>query len=335
MYKFLIKYDFLFIIPFEETYFYTTLLPKKVKFSREILKLNYLKFSPYQETYITHILQKNLLYLWFYEKKRTQKILIPESYLAYKILKEKNENTLYIINDKPLKVLIIDNGKLVSTFTMDTYSELTITLSMEEFQISHKVEISQEEYSALITQSLQSLKIKELIAFNQLTLDKKTLLNNIIENFTYPFVTLVLLSMIVSYTQTLYLKTQIDELKSVYKEKKELNKDKKQALKKHNKEIKKYKKFIKKELQFIGPITLMDALYTVFKNDDTAYLTLFRLRENILEIRIQTNMNPILFLNRLNTLKYFKSVVIKNTYKPRNSMKIVTYEIEVKKIEEL
>jgi len=67
MYKILSKYNFITILPFSDIFFYTTTLPKKIDFSQELLRLNYLKYSPYSTSHIISTMDKNQLQIWFYK----------------------------------------------------------------------------------------------------------------------------------------------------------------------------------------------------------------------------------------------------------------------------
>ena len=39
--------------------------------------------------------------------------------------------------------------------------------------------------------------------------------------------------------------------------------------------------------------------------------------------------------NRLNEIKYFRRVIIENTHKPKNEMKIISYDIDVKMLKDV
>ncbi len=335
MYKILSKYNFITILPFEDTFFYTTTLPKKIKFSKELIELNYLKYSPYSSSNIINRVDSQHLMLWYFKERVDSAVIIPESYLLYEELKKNREDAVYIVNDTIVKIIVIKESKLLSAFTLDNLDEMVINLTMDEFQVFKRVEVDKESYNKLTENSLNELSLKEVFKFNQLSLDRKDLLKVAVDKLSYPLSLLVLLAMLVSYTQTALLKSEIEDLKESYKSKKDENREIKKYVKEHNKEVKKWKEFIKKELRYIGPITILDALYTIFKDDEKAYLTSVFINENRLQIRIQTDINPVEFLNRLNKIDYFSNVVIQNTHKPRNKMKITSYDITLKMMKDI
>jgi len=131
------------------------------------------------------------------------------------------------------------------------------------------------------------------------------------------------------------LESEINELNNIYTAEKIKNKEIKKYIKKHNSQVKIWKEFVSKELVFVGPIILLDNIYEIFKEGEKAYLMSISINATKMNIKIQTDLNPVEFLNRLNEIKYFSRVVIQNTRKPRNNLPIISYDIDVKMIKDL
>lgn len=335
MYKSLLKYNLLTILPFQDTFFYTEKLPKKVNFTKELIRVNYLKHSSFANPNIIYKIEDKKILVWYFKENINTPVIIPESFIAYRELRKYNEDAIYIVDDEIIKVVVIKDRKLLSLFTLSELDNLTIELTMDEFQLFKRVDISTHEYQTLIQKSLKSLTFKDFYNFIQVSLDRKTVLKSAIDKFSYPLSALIIFAIFVSYIQNSILQSEIEDLKKSYQVEKEKNKKIKSFVKKHNKEVKKWKGFINKELRFIGPIAILDSIYTTFHKGEKAYIISVVLNANNLVIKVQTDMNPIIFLNRLNKIEYFSNVVIQNTYKPRNKMKITTYEITVKTLKEL
>lgn len=335
MYKILAKYGFITILPFEDTFFYATSLPKDIKFSQELLRLNYLKYSPYQNSNILSILKNRQLMLWFHKTSVASPIIMPESYILFKELKNRNQNAIYIIHDRVIKVLVIKDSQLLSSFTLDALDDATIALSRDEYQVSKVIKINKAEYEELKRVSLNKLTLKELYEFNQLELDRKTILNSFVEKASYPLSALVVFAIFVSYIQSSFLQKEIDDLKKTYTIEKDKNRDIKHFIKEHNSQVEKYQDFTKKELMQVEPLALLKSVYTIFKDDEKAYLIDVSVSENKMLLKIQTDVNPVVFLNRLNEIKYFSRVVIQNTHKPKKEMKIISYDLDVKMIKDI
>lgn len=335
MFKRLEKYGFITILPFQETYFFPTNLPKKVKLSKEIVDLNYLKYSPFKNPTVLTYSEDTQLLIWFYPHAIEKIIVLPESYLAFRELKKKSEDALYIIKDKIIKVIAIKNNSFVGAFTLDEMDETTIALNMDEYQLSKKVYLSQVEYATLIKNSQKSISYKELYTFTQIELDKKVLLAKFVDKATYPLVALLLFAMLISYIQGKILSANIDQLEQSYKSEKAKNKQIKKAIREHNKEVKKYLKFSQKELAYVGPIILLEAIYRIFPEGDKTYIESITIYGTTMTLQIATNDNPIKYLNRLSDIEYFSQVVIQSSRKPKNGMKIVTYDIQIKMLKDV
>lgn len=336
MYNILSKYNFITVLPFSSTFFHATILPKKLKFTKELLALNYSKFAPYQNPNIINLSNDKHLMLWFYKQEVDSLIVVPESYIIYKELKPNKQDSIYIMQDiNIIKVIIIKNQQLINVFTLDTFDEEVITLSMDEAQVFNKIHINSNEYATLKEKALNSLTLKEFYLFHRLDLDRKKILNQLIDKTSYPLAFFIIFAIFVSYLQENMLESKIDTLKERYKTQKSKNSEIKTYIKTHNKEVKKWKLFVQKELVYIEPMKILDKIYTIFKEDDKAYLVDILINGDKASLRIQTDMNTITFLNRLNDIKYLKRVVIQNTYKPKNEMKIIYYDIEIKKFKEI
>jgi len=335
MYKILSKYNIITVVPFEETFFYTTELPKNIKFSQDLIKFNYLKYSPYKNPSILNIVQDKKLLIWYQKEKVNSSIVIPESYVLYKELCKNTQDAIYIIKDNLIKILVIKNTVLLSSFVIDNIDEDIIKLTMDEFQISKIVNIETQEYMSLKTKALAGLSIKDFLLFNQLKLDRKTLMKTFVNKASYPIAALTVFSMFVSYMNSNILESEINELNNIYTAEKIKNKEIKKYIKKHNSQVKIWKEFVSKELVFVGPIILLDNIYEIFKEGEKAYLMSISINATKMNIKIQTDLNPVEFLNRLNEIKYFSRVVIQNTRKPRNNLPIISYDIDVKMIKDL
>ena len=335
MYRVLSKYNLITVLPFIDTFFHSAQLQKKVKLSKELLKINYLKYSPFINPNIMTVTSDEQLMLWFYSKKIETPIVIPESYLLFKELSKSKQDAIYIIHDTIIKILVIKESRLISAFTLNSIDENSILLSMDEYHISKRVDIQIQEYQTLQQSSLQKLTFSDLYHFNQLNFDRNTLLPKFIEHASYPITALIVFAILVSYTQEKMLTSEIENLKASYDKEKTKNQEIKIFIKEHNKEVKKWQNFVQKELTYVGPITLLTSLYDIFDEDKKAHLVDVSINGNKMLVKLATDENPVVFLNKLNSIKYISSVIIQNTFKPRDSMKIISYDIEIKMLKDV
>jgi len=334
MFNTLLKYKIITILPFENSFYYTSALSNKIRLSKELISINYSKYSPFINPNQVHLFRDNQLFLWFYAYNIKSPIIIPESYLAYSELKKKNEDAIYIIHDTIYKILVIKDSILKSIFTLESLDENILHLSMDEYKISKKTYVSQKEYRTIIKKSQKFLKYKDFFVFSQFDLDRKLVGKYFIEKFSYPLAVLVVFAIMVSYIQGKTLQLQIEKLKKEYQIEKQKNNSIKKYISKHNKEVKLYKKFVKSELKFVEPMALLEEVYNIFDEGDKSYINIFRINGTNLELHVKMNENPIKYLNKLNKIKNFKKVILKRTIKPTKGFKTIIYDIEVKLLQD-
>ncbi len=330
MFNALKKYNFITVLPFEDTYLYVTTLPQKIKLSKELISINYLKHSPYQNPHIVSLIEQKQLSLWFYKHNKQENIVIPESYLAYKELNKNNEDALYITEDSPHKLIIIKNSTLLDAFTLEDIDQTTINLTLNEHNLTKTTKISKQQYKNILEISQKNISLKEIYSFSQLDFDQKDIFQNILNATAYPISALVVFAMLVSYTQGAFLSSQVQKLTKTYKTEKSKNKEIKSYINQHNKTVKRYKTFIDKELLYTGPIILLHSIYDIFKDGDKAYIGSIAIHANSMKLQLKTDENPIKYLNRLSQIKYFKQVIIQSTRKPTRGIKTITYTMEIK-----
>jgi len=323
MYKIVLKYNLVEILSFEDTFLYTTSLPKKVKFSKELLRFNYLKHSPFINSDLLHLFQDKELYIWFSKKKIDAKFAIPESYLAYKILSKTIKETICIIYDDIIKIVIIKDSKLFNAFTVKNLDETTLLIMKEEFQLENIVEIDKAKYKGLITSAKESLSLKELYDFNQFEFERNKIIENIVDTLSYPISFLILFAIFVNYMQGYIVKDDISELKKIYLEKKENNRELKRMIKEHNFEVKEYKNFTKREFLFYDGYEILNQLYSIIDSKEFN-IKFVAVTGDILRVQFEAGkIDAIQVLDKLNKIKILDNVVLKNSYKPRRSKKSI------------
>ncbi len=335
MKKFLLQYNFITILPFEETFFHALTLPKKIKLSKELLKINYLKYSPRKNINIIGHVHKKHLMLWFYTKNITSPIIVPESFLLYKELKKRSGNALFIIKSSVYKILIVKDGYLVSAFTTQILDDEMLSISSDEFSISNTIHIDEIEYKEVFQSAFKSLSIEEIYQFNQFDLDTKTIAKKVFEYGAYPLSFLLVFMMLVNYIHGSSLQSQIERLKENYIAQRDKNKKISQDIRKHNKDVKKWQEFVNKELLYTDPLTVLNDIYKIIKPKEKATLQDVSVNEKDVTLKLQTNLSPVIFLNRLSKIPYIQTVIIQNSFKQRNGNKIITYTIALKPLKEL
>lgn len=335
MNRILLKYNIVSIVPFEETYFFKTGLPKNIDMSQELLEFNYSKYSPFIESKIISKAEDKSLMLWFYEKKYDSKILIPESYLLYTVLKEEKKDCIYIIKGEKTKILIIRDNILVSTYVSDNYDDTMLAVAMNQYQISQKKIIDNEEYKKIYQAGLKQLTILEILKWNKNSFDSKSALVFSVNKYAYYIAAVLAVSVTVNMAHINYLDKRINELENIYLEKKNSTMEIKESTRQYNKSVERVEEFIDKELVYSNSVYLLEKLYTILEKNDSAVFYNIEFIGGKVILRIKTDSNPVKYLNRISAIKEFSSVIISNTNKHKKDTAIVTYDIVLKSLKDI
>ena len=328
--RLLLRYDIVKILPFEDAFYYTEKLSKKVNLTKDLLRLNYLKYSPYRTAYILSNIKDENLMLWFYDKEIQAKSIIPESYLLFLELKKQQTNGLFVLKDNDYKIIVIKDGKLLSVYTLKELDKEMINLSLHEHQITECIEL---DYQMLYKNAIDNITLKEIYDFNQLSLDKKTFFSKLINKTAYPISLLLVFAMGLNYLHGYYIDKQISKERSLYQDIKKKNKTINESIKKHNKNVKLWREFANKELVYPDIMAILKSLGDIPQKGEKVFIRDLSISGSIMRLRLRSNMNPVIFLNRLSSIKYFDRVVIASVHKPKKDLKIITYDIDIKKLD--
>jgi len=330
MFELLLKYKIARVVPMQDSFFYISKLPKSMKFSQEIITLNYEKFSPFPNPFIITYIQEKELYAWFVKTKGFDELfVIPEAFLLYDTLK-KEQDGIYIFDTKPKKILIIKNAKLLASFTTDQNSTFSSAILKDEYQIDSSFVYSQEEFTRRLSLATKQLSFQDLYQFTKISFKKKDFFKFFIEKLSYPLISLFAIYIFITYLQAYLIEQKIENLTQKYQELKSKNTTVKQAIKKHNKAVKLYEEFVVKELHSEDPYKCVYDMYSVITQKDKATINSIDITNNSIRLSINTHDDAIKYLKRLNKIKYFKNVVIQNTHRKRDGSKIITFFIYMK-----
>ena len=175
--NYLLKRGAIAFSPIDESFFIYKRLDKKIHLTEEIIKLNYLNESPYDEasTAITSVVNKEDLYLWFHKNKKVRHL--PEALLLYRKVELKDRDIIVIVEDKIDKVIVIKESTLVSSFSKKNIKEHDILLMKDEHSLENVKILKRYEYDGFLKESYKSLTIKDLFYILNIQLDIKTILS--------------------------------------------------------------------------------------------------------------------------------------------------------------
>ena len=179
----------------EDSFYLYKKLDKNINLTEEIIKLNYLKESPYgsEVTQITSILNQRNLYLWFNNRKNYR--YLPEALLVYRKLSLKYQNIICLIRGDVDKVVIVKNSILVSSFSKKNIREHDILLMKNEYALEEVIMIEKGEYSSFLNKAYADLKFKDILNILNLQIDFKNLFFKLIKWLALP---LLIISIIIS-----------------------------------------------------------------------------------------------------------------------------------------
>lgn len=331
MIQLLRKYGILKVISMQESFFKVSALTKKVKLSPELIQLNYEKLSPVENPTILSYKEENLIYLWFVKKQQlNEKILIPESFLIYKALRHKQDG-IYIFKTFPKQVYVLKEKRLQAAFvSYETTDSATLNIVKDEYELTNLQIFDGKEHDKVLQRELERLSFSELLAFLQFKIDRDNLQQLFIQKLTYPLVSLLFLYMLVSYLQGYFMQKKVDTLTKEYQTLKTKNSNVKNAIRKHNQEVDKLEQFFATEFEAVEPFQATNDLYKIILPKDKATVNFFSVTNDTVKIKIKTKDNAIKYLKRFNDIKYFKDIVIENTFRQRDGYKIHTYTMKVK-----
>ena len=329
--RLLLKYGILKILSAQESFFKVSVLAKKVKLSPELIQLNYTKLSPIANPDIISYKEDNTIYLWFLKKqKRSEKILIPESFLIYKALQSR-QDAVFVFTTEPKQVYVLKQKKLLAAYiSYDTIDAPAISIVKDEYDLKDLEILSAKEHSILLQTGLEKLAFGDLLAFMRFKVNKESLKKFFIEQLTYPIILLLFTYMFVSYTQGYFLQKKENTLLQKYQTLKTKNTDVKNAIRKHNKEVEKLERFFQKEFVPIGPFKITHDLYKIITPKDKATITFLSIVDTHILIKIKTTDGSIKYLERLNHIPYLRDIVIDSTFNHRNGYKTYAFSMRIK-----
>lgn len=326
----LLKYNLIKIVAFEDTFFHTSVFPKKVKFSKELLRLNFGKYSPFLNPHILSYFADKRAMVWFYKKNIKAPFVIPESFFLANELKKQKQDAIYVINDDIIKILVIKDDKLLDAFTIDRLDKQGLQLIINKHQISDITHIEKNQYEYLYKTALKNLSLKDIYEFRQYDFNIKTISKDLLNQLSYPLSALIVFAILLNFAHGILLDKKIKALKTQYLNEKSKNQTVKNEIRTHNIKIRKWKNFIQTELIYPMPLMLLNDIYKIFKPSDKATIKDISIENGKMTLRLQTNTNPVIFLNRLSKIKYLQNVIIASSFKRKGKVTIVTYEIDIK-----
>lgn len=341
MHNILYKYGLLNIIPVEQLAFFSQKLPKKTKLNRELIELNYKKYSPYKNPIIYSIIIKEQVLVWFGAAQTSNAyVQIPQSYLIFKQLLKLKKDGIYLLKDiKNIQVFVIKDALLLNTFSINSFDSIFEKMIKQEYNLDTFTVFDTFKTKVYKEQAYKSIGIKELKCFFVYDFNRRTLFNKFIDLFWIPLSLIFLTFMVVNAAQGIYLEQKNKKIVLELELIKKQNDILKQDIQSNNRKIKNLNSFTVDEILEINPFYTINQLYVLLKGIENTTLKSLSISNNILLLQLHTEEESVQILQKLNKISFFEKVIFKgrnegSTKYNKKILPVVLFEIELKSSKE-
>ena len=310
---------FIYILPIEDTFFFQVKFDKKIKFTDELIALNYKKYAPYKNPFFTTLMEEKNLFIWFYEKEIKAKFILPEAYLLSEFFKEKNPNILLSIEyDEGYIILIIKDTLLVNSYTLFDEDVTLIGMEMNKYSLDVFKKINKEEYFKSKEEALLKIGFKELYKWNRLNIDNTDMFPNAINHMAYPLSFLLFFMMSVELYHLNEVEKKLIVTETNYSKAKNKNNDIRAKINFENEKEQRWIDFVHRELPYIDSLSLFTDISKAF-NDKAFVFKGFSIIGSRVKVDVTTKEDFIIGLKELNKIKNLKNVILKYSNKKRQT----------------
>ncbi len=298
------------IIPTEDTFFKNVEIPKNVKLTPELVKINYQHLSPFPSGDIVFYKTKKSLYLWFvrYPLPENKKVNIPEGYFIYKQFKNKKNAVIIVKKESSVIVSVIKDGEMLSQFSLS--SNLAVNLK-------DRIELLKKEYSLknpeIIEINQNQLKtradLKDILAFSRIEINKESLKVAVFEAVKVPLIIILLIVSVYDIFLLNYLQKEKERKRQILQQLKRENAEIKQIMFKLEDESRFWNSFLKEELKFENIYNVLSAIAKILKEKNGKFESL-TYSENFIDLWIKTKSKSTTLIDKLVKTGYFEEVKI-------------------------
>lgn len=302
----------------EDSFFLYKKLDKKLKLTPEIIRLNYLKESPYklEESSISSVISDNNLYLWFHRNAGIR--YLPEAILVYRQLLKKHSSIICIIRGKKDKVLMIKEGRLLSSFSKNSIKESDIFLIKDEYLIKDVLIIEEDEYAGFLKKSYKFLTLNDLLNILNIQIDFKSLMNRTIKWIALPLLISSVLIIMAMGIYQFYVDSEKEKLQVIHSNNKSVTSTIKENIDSNENENIRFNHLIN-EFKFYDKTIAISSIFKVTR-DMNMTMHYIKVYDDKVDFVIRTNNQDDipLYVKTLFTSQYFKDVKNLSSFKLRD-----------------
>jgi hypothetical protein len=310
----------------QESFFYTTTLEEKKRFTPDILQLNFAHLSPYKHCNILPFYSDKRILLWFTPQTTTQNmIVIPEAYLLYRACRKNQGDGLFIIEGSIDKLLVIKKGELEVAYCGYNLKEQQESLR-DEYGMSDIYLITNHRADTMLQESLDTYPLWQYFYWYQAKESFKDQTLTYLNRLTLPIAALIATIIVSEYIRDSYIQNHYQKLETKYLELKKQNDPYRKTLKEFKNNAAFNNKFYHHILRYPNSIDVMAQLFNVVAFDTNNTIKHFKLSGEKVTLNIETN-DAIKILDSTLQSAIFREFKIKSSRKIRKSTKeYVSYE---------
>jgi len=299
------------IVDVDNSYFKRVELDKNVNLSSEMIKLNYMGFSPFRDSKMSFYKGAGYIYLWFHKNKNSKKVQIPYSYLIFNYLKSDYQNYILCIEYKnEYLILVIKNATLLDVFLVKSIDEAFLPSLQEQYSISENKIFSKTESHMILNNSLK-IDLPIFVKFLMNDFDLKKASKNFFMDSIIPVSIFLYMYMGLNFLHSYLLESEYKNLENKYKQVKSVNDDFRNKFYNNYEFFTKLHNFEENELIYNNQFLILSKLTKVIKDNDSKLQRVF-FSGNVVDFVVKDVNDSVGLLNRLINVDDFSKVVIYN-----------------------
>ncbi len=324
-----LKEKYISIIPIENSFFYSTVVDDSIKFNRETLYLNFAHISPYLYFEIVPFYDGSNLLLWFTPK--IDKIVnIPEAYLLFLELSQKDDNAIFIIDGDIFRVIVIKDGVLKASFISYNMGELEKQSLLDEYQLENIYSLPSYRYNIDdMLDNYSPIHYYKWYFSNQSLKDKAL---KYLDLSVVPISIIIAIFISFEVLKDNYIEDKYNLLKQEYLSIKKQNDKYRDDLKNQKKTKEFFEEFYYDILIYQNSFEVISQIFHIVANDENNTIKYFKLSGDSINLSVETH-NAIPILNQSLKSGYFDEFKIKSSRElRRKKINEVRYEGKLKRL---
>lgn len=272
---------FIQIIPIEETYLRIFEKPAKVRFSKQVVSVNYGSLSPFTGGDHLFCQYDAALFVWYLKEMADKEafIHIPEAYLAWRFFKERKNALILLPRKGFLSFLLIQDGVLRAQIIRNTCEGEGEVIDL----LKREYSLNQVEIIRLAPTVTFKISLHDLVTFADIDIKPTNLFETTISLLKIPLIAALLITSGFYMYSDMQLESHFVERKKYLAKIKLENGDLQSSLEQLREQSSYWRDFISKEQAYPDYYQLLAALTNLVKQNG-GYLNMVEYTDNRMTI---------------------------------------------------